>query len=63
MFAVEQKISKLPGGKDKNDVKKGFKRKITRNAVVYERSLHCTTICGLPVPKISITTNKSELAK
>ena len=45
----------------KDDVSKGFKRKITRNAVVYERSLLCMTICGLPVPKISITANKSTL--
>ena len=63
MFDIERKISKLPGGKNVNDTKKGFKRKITRNAIVYERSLLCTTICGLPIPKISITSNKSELGK
>ena len=28
---------------------------------MYERSLLCTTICGLPVPRITITANKSHL--
>ncbi len=29
--------------------------------MIYERSLLCTTICGLPVPKIKITANKASL--
>lgn len=64
MFDTERKLSALPRYKYQNlkeDVKKGFRRKILRNSVIYERSLLCTTICGLPVPKISITANKSLL--
>ena len=68
MFDIERKLSALPRYKHQNlrehvmkDVKKSFRRKILRNSVIYERSLLCTTICGLPVPHISITANISWL--
>jgi len=67
MFEVEQQITKLPQSRleAQNDEQKSargiFRRKITRKAVVYDRSLLCRTICGLPVPKITITANSAKL--
>lgn len=64
MFEIEEQISELPGFKREiaaqNDKKGEFTKKISRNAIVYERSLLCKTICGLPVPKIYITANNAS---
>ena len=36
---------------------KKFSLKLVNQAFIYDRSLLCRTICGLPVPLVSITAN------
>ena len=63
MFDVEQKLSDKPMEKipETAELKPGGRRrftlKITRHAFQYERSLLCTTICGLPMFKLLLTAN------
>ena len=65
MFNVEEILSAKPAlknSKNKANVEdqKKFGLKLTRKAFVYERTLLCKTISGLPVPKISLTANRPD---
>ena len=65
MFDVESRLIRIGSKRErKHDIEqhKSFRLKISRGAFVYERNLLCTTICGLPVPKIYITANKQQPA-
>ena len=53
MFEVESKLKRVGSKRErKHDIEKqkSFRLKISRGSFVYDRSLLCTTICGLPVP-------------
>jgi len=64
MFEVESKLELAKANPNEKlkakENTKTFSLKLTKQAFIYERSLLCRTICGLPVPKISITANRSS---
>lgn len=67
MFEIEKRLMSYPKSKrgsapnSPRGKEKPFYKKISGKAFTYERSLLCTSISGLPVPKISITAKKSYL--